>query len=377
MNTIELAKRLLECRTLGAQKDIEQEFGIRYSVLLELPYFDAPRMCTINPMHNLLLGTAKHIVDTWKEVGLLDKKIFGIIQDKVDIGRVPMKISSGFSGFTAEQWKNWTIFYSLFALKDVLPWRHYSCWHLFVKVCFLLCRRRITREQVEEADRLIFQFLSLFKDLYGAEKCTVNMHLHGHLSKCIEDFGPVYSFWCFAYERMNGVLGAYHTNTHHISIQYMRRFLDSKSYAPVYWPSEFASEYLPVLKRCVYQKGSLMQTNLDTEIGEETFSPLPPIKERSLSSSELRELRPYFEAMLTGQSFQVLMLCRCSKALSVGEFILGANGSKHTKSYFVLAQRSRERTDLAEILYFLECIAITSDKSGTWSILAKHGTVIL
>jgi hypothetical protein len=116
-------------------------------------------------MHNLLLGTAKHIVDTWKETGVLNKKNVDI-QEKVDsfvspgdIGRVPMKISSGFAGFTAEQWKNWIIFYSLFALKDILPWRHYNCWHLFVKVCFLLCRRCITREQICEADQLIFHYL--------------------------------------------------------------------------------------------------------------------------------------------------------------------------------------------------------------------------
>ena len=138
-----------------------------------------------------------------------EQKIFDDIQVKVDsfispadIGSVPMKISSGFAGFTAEQWKNWIIFYSLFALKDILPWQHYNCWHLFVKVCFLLCRRCITREQIQEADQLIFQFLPLFKQLYEAQKCTINMHLHGHLAKCIEDFGPVYSFWCFAYERM-------------------------------------------------------------------------------------------------------------------------------------------------------------------------------
>ena len=42
--------------------------------------------------------------------------------------------------------------------------------------------------------------------------------------------GPVYSFWCFAFERMNGMLGSYHVNNHHISIQLTRRFLNSKLY---------------------------------------------------------------------------------------------------------------------------------------------------
>ena len=116
-----------------------------------------------------------------------------------DIGRVPLRVSSGFAGFAAEQW---TIFY-LFALKDIIP------------------------------SNIITFGTCLFKQLYGAEKCTMNMHFHEHLAECIKDFEPVYSFWCFAYERIDEWCTK--------SIQYMRRFLDSKSYAPIYWLSEFVA----------------------------------------------------------------------------------------------------------------------------------------
>ena len=208
----------------------------------------------------------------------------------------------------------------------------------------------------------------------------MNMHLHGHLAECIEDFEPVYSFWCFAYERMNGVLGAYHTNTHHISIQYMRRFLDSKSYAPIYWPSEFVDEYLPMTRNCTYQKRSLMQTNLETEI-KGLFLPLPQVQEGSLSPDQIQQVRPFFENLLGNSTFRILMLCRHTKTLSVGECILGA---KHSKSNLVLAHCSREQNELAEVSNFQESTAITSDsrtvrlwiacvKNGTLSILARYG----
>ena len=44
----------------------------------------------------------------------------------VHTGHLPGKIatSSGFSGFTVEQWMIWTIVYSPFALKGILPPRH-------------------------------------------------------------------------------------------------------------------------------------------------------------------------------------------------------------------------------------------------------------
>ncbi|POG76838.1 hypothetical protein GLOIN_2v1451707, partial [Rhizophagus irregularis DAOM 181602=DAOM 197198] len=35
---------------------------------------------------------------------------------------------------------------------------------------------------------------------------TLNLHLLLHLYECAKDFGPLYAFWCFLFERMNGVL---------------------------------------------------------------------------------------------------------------------------------------------------------------------------
>lgn len=98
-----------KCTTKSERTELERWCSLQ---LLELPYFNAPRMCIINPMHNLLLGTAKMMTELWKSSGILDLKDFDIIQSRVDsfvcpseIGRIPSKIGSSFSGFTAEQWK--------------------------------------------------------------------------------------------------------------------------------------------------------------------------------------------------------------------------------------------------------------------------------
>ena len=75
----EIALKYVECNTQTDQRKIEREFGIRYTVLLELPYFNSSRMCTIDPMHNLLLGTAKHVMDVWKRLEVIDSKYYEII----------------------------------------------------------------------------------------------------------------------------------------------------------------------------------------------------------------------------------------------------------------------------------------------------------
>lgn len=53
----------------------------------------------------------------WPDLKVLHSDQLVLIQEKVDsvdaagnIGAIPRKIASAFGGFTAEQWKNWTIF---------------------------------------------------------------------------------------------------------------------------------------------------------------------------------------------------------------------------------------------------------------------------
>lgn len=45
---------------------LEKKHGIRVSCLLDLDYFDPVRMKPIDPMHNIFLGTAKHMISVWK-----------------------------------------------------------------------------------------------------------------------------------------------------------------------------------------------------------------------------------------------------------------------------------------------------------------------
>ena len=120
-------------------------------------------------MHNLLLGTAKHAIEVWKSTGIINTKHLEEIQEKVnsfncpnDIGCIPSKIQSSFSGFSTDHWKNWTVLFSLYSLKEILPPQHYNCFLLFVKSCSLLCHRSLTATQLSEADDLLNRFCYKF-----------------------------------------------------------------------------------------------------------------------------------------------------------------------------------------------------------------------
>ena len=51
------------------------------------------------------------------------------------------------------------------------------------------------------------------------------MHLHFHLKDCLLDYGPVYSFLCFCFERYNEIFGRYYTNNKAVKPQFMRKFI--------------------------------------------------------------------------------------------------------------------------------------------------------
>jgi len=53
--------KFLAANSKSKQNEIIKEYGVRYSTLLCLPYFNIVRFHVIDTMHNLLLGSAKHV----------------------------------------------------------------------------------------------------------------------------------------------------------------------------------------------------------------------------------------------------------------------------------------------------------------------------
>lgn len=253
--------------TVTSKKDRgekESKCGVRFSSLIHLPYFDFISFVVIDPMHNLMLGTTKKMLKIWKEENLLGDKELKDLQKRINklkvpssIGRIPSKIASSFKGFTADQFKNWALVFSTFALKDVLPDRHLQCWKLFVKACRILCSTVIPISQVKVADQLLVKFCQTVENLYGSSVITPNMHLHCHLCECVLDFGPVYGFWCFSFERYNGILGSLHVNNHQIEVQLMRKFIERHQLGSMSLPGEF-NEFREMLSAT--DKGSLALT---------------------------------------------------------------------------------------------------------------------
>lgn len=179
---------LRNCKSKAELTAAESKFGCRYCSFLDLPYFSPRRFLTIDPMHNLFLGTGKHMLSLWMELKLLISTHFDQIQQFVDnmvvpsdIGRIPTKISLGFCGFKADQFKTWITVYSIPALHDILPNHHLECWLHFVLACRIICKQSLSNADITLADGLLLQFCKRVERMYSEAVVTPNMHLHGHL----------------------------------------------------------------------------------------------------------------------------------------------------------------------------------------------------
>ena len=152
----------------------------------------------------MLVVDPKHFLgDIWLDMGIMTPNQFSTIQKCVDRFKVPSdidrnlcKIASGFLSFTADQFKNWIVFYSFAAMTGILTDAHLQCWKHFVPACRILVEFEITHEDVLLADVLLLQICKRAERLYGKSMITPNMHLHCHPKECILDFGPIHSFWC-------------------------------------------------------------------------------------------------------------------------------------------------------------------------------------
>lgn len=364
------AKQTLGETSPTAQQKLCSELGARYSVLQELEYFDCIRYFVVDPMHNLYLGTAKHMMkNVWlnEKNDFISDEDFQRIQELVDsmtvpqdIGRIPGKISCSFSGFTADQWKNWTTVYSLFALKGVLPDKHLECWRYFVLACKSLGMRVLTVDDIELGDRYLMEFCKAFEELYGKDLVTPNMHLHGHLKECLLDYGPFHAFWCFSFERFNGILGSYHTNNRSIEIQLMRRFLMQAKVKDLKYPDMYLDCFMEFFgnSQC---SGSVKVTQDPLEqylslqehrealvkdlsccdwTANGCIYPESVAKDGTLDSDDLHALKSVYRELLgldERSSIEMPFTVSEFKAIKLGSVLYGSSQSQTTRNSFILA----------------------------------------
>ncbi|OAD75513.1 hypothetical protein PHYBLDRAFT_64429 [Phycomyces blakesleeanus NRRL 1555(-)] len=201
------------------RQQLKIEYGVQWSQLYHLRYFDLVHGTIIDPMHNLFLGTPKRMIETWTKIKKMKNNNLLAMQTVAAMMILPSnytklktKIGKGFSHMKAEEWKSWVLVYSSVLLKPVLPSNMFNGWMHYVKACCILVKPSISFIKIDQAHRYLQEFCQSCEDTYEPKVLTCNMYLHLHLHDTIHDFGPVYGYWLFGFERYNGLLKNNKTN---------------------------------------------------------------------------------------------------------------------------------------------------------------------
>ncbi|KAI9003775.1 hypothetical protein CLU79DRAFT_714218 [Phycomyces nitens] len=100
-------------------------------------------------------------------------------------------------------------------------------WMFFVNACHCLTKPSISEDNIKDAHNNLEQFGKGCEQMYEPDLLSPNMHLHLHLRETILDFGPVYSYWLFGFERYNSILKNINTNRKSgFKATYMRSFVE-------------------------------------------------------------------------------------------------------------------------------------------------------
>ena len=336
-------REIIKESTKTGVRKMESKYGVRYSVLLSLPYFDPIRFSAIDTMHNLYLGTGKRAFKVWVSENILTKEKLADIDRKAacfkvsaGIGRLPVNISSNYGGFKAEQWKTWITVYSPVILKDILPLNHLHCWLLFVHACNILGNRIINKSDLTTADLLLLNYCKKFEELYGKENCSMNLHLHLHLKDTILDFGPSHAFWCFPFERYNGILGSYTTNNIKVEVQFMRKFITTQAVNEISRACDPQLSSLLPRKKEVITEALTFDDDATLNILRMTTSPLssflyidgkvellPPLNRSVFPFEMLQQLKAMYQELFPSQTVTKIsqFYYRCNRVKLGGDLI--------------------------------------------------------
>jgi hypothetical protein len=252
-------KTQIDCNNFSAAEKIKKETGSTYTSLFRLPYFNCVSMMVLDALHLLFLGLAKsfmkHLLESptrfengvWKaqidDTRLIKmESLMKKMKTPSDLGAIPRKIGSKFSSITGDEFKLFTLYYSLPLFKAVgVHIVYIRAWTQFVQACWILCARTITREQIDVAVYHIKRFCHIistatteydvenkFRCRFGSVMLKVNHHLAAcHLKDVLLDYGPMCAYWAFPLERFDGLTADVHTNGSNIEVSMLRNFFQT------------------------------------------------------------------------------------------------------------------------------------------------------
>lgn len=158
--------------------------------------FDVILGTGVDYMHSVLLGVMHTLMFLWfstelsrgpfsmaKESRGIDKRL-SEIHPRSTVTRHPHSVSSHRMYFQASEYRSLLLFFGPVVFHGILGAIYYNHFLLLSEAIFILLMESVTIEQIDHAEKLLWNFCSQMGHLYGKSYKTANMHLLVQVQEC-------------------------------------------------------------------------------------------------------------------------------------------------------------------------------------------------
>ncbi|XP_049513338.1 uncharacterized protein LOC119466411 isoform X2 [Dermacentor silvarum] len=206
------------------------------SPLINVPGFDIVWSFRPDYMHALLLGVVRQMTELWfsdtgracyiggpQTLRAVDERLLSQ-RPPLCFNRTPRSLKLR-KYWKASEWESWLLYYSLPCLKGILPAKFLDHFALLVSSVYVLLKRRVTSDDIDNCTLKITKFVVTTQCNYGEAQMTSNVHTLLHLPKSVLLHGPLWAISCFEFESNMGNLVKLVSSSNGIPFQILSRIL--------------------------------------------------------------------------------------------------------------------------------------------------------
>ena len=96
----------------------------------------------------------------------------------------------------ASEFRSFLLYYSLPLLHNVVPPEYFIHLSLLVFSTRKLLSSSVSHTDLDVAEKFLAIFCEKYKELYGDQEMTINVHSLLHLTEVVKDLGPLWAYSC-------------------------------------------------------------------------------------------------------------------------------------------------------------------------------------
>ena len=135
-----------------------------------------------------------------KYIYLLDKRLLNV-RLPIEIERSTRSINER-SYYKANEWRTILFYLSIPLFKNILNQKAFYNLIKYVVFIRILCQDSVNKEEINDAQMIIVDFIKEFEEIYGTDSMRYNIHAHLHLPLQVWNYGPLNKCSCFQFENL-------------------------------------------------------------------------------------------------------------------------------------------------------------------------------